>query len=145
MLPRRNLGRVLTTAAAARIAADRLDAAETQPRKLNPPPGYVVMKMGGLQHFVPPQPEKIAMLIYPGMTALDLIGPQQAFGYMMGAKVDLVSKTREPVVTDTGVTVTPTAAFEARADILAATTQMYTPLMKSARASADTASARWGI
>jgi cyclohexyl-isocyanide hydratase len=77
-----------------------------------PPPGYTVMDMGGIKHFVPPKPEQIAMLIYPGMTALDLIGPQQAFGYMMGAKVDLVWKTLDPIVTDTNVKITPTATFQ---------------------------------
>jgi cyclohexyl-isocyanide hydratase len=67
--------------------------------------------MGGLKHFMPNKPEQIAMLIYPGMTALDLIGPQQAFGYMMGAKVNLISKTLDPVATDTGVKVIPNATF----------------------------------
>jgi len=31
---------------------------------------------------MPERPEDIVMLIYPGMTALDLIGPQQVFGYV---------------------------------------------------------------
>lgn len=52
------------------------------------------------------------MLVYPGMTALDLIGPQQVFGYTMGAKVHLVWKNREPVVTDTRVSILPTQTFE---------------------------------
>jgi len=67
--------------------------------------------MGGLKHFIPPKPERIAMLIYPGMTALDLIGPQQTFGYTQGCKVDLVWKTLDPIVTDTGVTITPGATL----------------------------------
>lgn len=62
----------------------------------------------GLKHFVPDQPEQIAMLVYPGMTALDLIGPQQVFGYTMGAQVHLIWKTKDPVVTDTGVSIIPT-------------------------------------
>jgi cyclohexyl-isocyanide hydratase len=69
------------------------------------------MEMGGLKHFVPNKPEQIAMLIYPGMTALDLIGPQQAFGYMMGAKVNLIWKSLDPVVTDTGVKLIPSATL----------------------------------
>lgn len=52
------------------------------------------------------------MLIYPGMTALDLIGPQQAFGYTMGTKVNLVWKTTDPVVSDTGVKITPDLALK---------------------------------
>jgi cyclohexyl-isocyanide hydratase len=79
--------------------------------KLVAPPGYSVVDMGGLKHLLPEKTEKIAMLIYPGMTALDLIGPQQAFGYTMGCKVDLVWKTTDPIVTDTGVKITPSATF----------------------------------
>ena len=56
--------------------------------------------------------EEIAMLMYPGMTVLDLIGPQSMFGSMMGAKVRLVAKTPEPVTSDAGVTITPHATFE---------------------------------
>ncbi len=56
--------------------------------------------------------ETIAMLMYPGMTVMDLIGPQSMFGAMMGAKVMLVAKTLEPVTSDAGVTITPHATFE---------------------------------
>ena len=55
--------------------------------------------------------EEIAMLIYPGMTALDLIGPHFMFGSLMGAKIHLVAKSLAPVTSDTGVTITPTATF----------------------------------
>jgi len=56
--------------------------------------------------------EQIAMLMYPGMTVLDLIGPQSMFGGLMGAKVFLVAKSLDPVTSDAGVTITPTATFE---------------------------------
>ena len=56
--------------------------------------------------------EQIAMLVYPGMTALDLIGPQHFFASLMGAKVHLVGKTADPVVSDTGVRITPSATFD---------------------------------
>lgn len=56
--------------------------------------------------------EQIAMLMYPGMTVLDLIGPQSMFGALMGAKVFLVAKSLDPVTSDAGVTITPTATFE---------------------------------
>lgn len=56
--------------------------------------------------------ERIAMLVYPGMTALDLIGPQFMFGSLAGAKVLLVAKSMDPVTSDTGVTITPTATFD---------------------------------
>ena len=55
--------------------------------------------------------DEVAMLVYPKMTALDLIGPQYMFASLMGAKVHLVAKTREPVTSDTGVTIVPTATF----------------------------------
>ena len=67
--------------------------------------------MGGMQHPVPDKPEQIAMLIYPGMTALDLIGPQQVFGYLMGTNVHLVAKNKDLVVSDTGVTIQPSKSF----------------------------------
>ena len=56
--------------------------------------------------------EQIAMLIYPGFTALDLIGPHFMFGSLMGAEVLLVAKSPDPVTSDTGVTITPTATFD---------------------------------
>jgi putative intracellular protease/amidase len=56
--------------------------------------------------------EQIAMLMYPGMTVLDLIGPQSMFGALMGAKVFLVAKSLDPVTSDAGVTIIPTATFE---------------------------------
>jgi cyclohexyl-isocyanide hydratase len=56
--------------------------------------------------------EQIAMLMYPGMTMMDLIGPQSMFGSLMGAKIHLVAKTMEPVTSDAGVTIVPTATFD---------------------------------
>lgn len=55
--------------------------------------------------------ETIAMLLYPGFTALDLVGPQYMFASLMGAKVLLVAKTLEPVTSDTGIAIVPTATF----------------------------------
>lgn len=56
--------------------------------------------------------EQIAMLIYPGMTVMDLIGPHCMFGSLMGVKIDLVAKTLDPVTSDAGVTIVPTATFQ---------------------------------
>ena len=73
-------------------------------------------KMPAMDHKMSSVPwegnEQIAMLIYPGMTALDLIGPHFMFGSLMGAKVLLVAKSLHPVTSDTGVTITPTATFD---------------------------------
>jgi len=106
-MTRRTAGIALVGGAAVRLAAQTVDS-----KKLIPPPGYSVMDMGGLKHFMPDKPERIAMLIYSGMTALDLIGPQQTFGYMGGCKVDLIAKTSEPVLTDTGVKIVPSAVLQ---------------------------------
>jgi len=67
--------------------------------------------MGGITHPLPDKPEEIAMLIYPGMTVLDLIGPQQVLGYVMGTHVHLVAKTKDLVVSDTGVAIQPSKTF----------------------------------
>jgi putative intracellular protease/amidase len=56
--------------------------------------------------------EQIAMLMYPGMTVMDLMGPHCFLGALMGAKVFLVAKSLDPVTSDTGVTITPTATFK---------------------------------
>ena len=57
--------------------------------------------------------EQVAMLVYPGMTVLDLVGPQYFFASMMGANVHLVSKDErlEPVMGDTGFAVVPTLSL----------------------------------
>jgi cyclohexyl-isocyanide hydratase len=70
----------------------------------------------GKQHSVPEIPAEIAMLIYPDMTALDLIGPQQVFGYLPGANVELVAKTKDLVRSDTGITIQPSKTFADCAD-----------------------------
>jgi putative intracellular protease/amidase len=63
--------------------------------------------------------DHIAMLVYPGMTALDVIGPQSMFASIIGGQVHLVARTLEPVTSDTGVTLMPTATFETCPDRLA--------------------------
>lgn len=56
---------------------------------------------------------QILMLIYPRFTALDLIGPQHVFALLGGEyKTRLVWKTKEPVMSDTGVPTYPTQTFE---------------------------------
>ena len=54
----------------------------------------------------------IGMLIFPGMTILDLIGPQQFFAVAPGRTTHLIWKSREAVVSDSGVPILPTATFE---------------------------------
>ncbi|GFE64864.1 DJ-1/PfpI family protein [Litoreibacter roseus] len=55
--------------------------------------------------------EQIVMLAYPGMTALDLVGPQYMFGSLWGATVKIAAKSREPIVSDTKLTILPDIVF----------------------------------
>jgi cyclohexyl-isocyanide hydratase len=54
--------------------------------------------------------EKIALVLYPGFTALDLVGPQYFLASLLGAELRLVTTgdTLDPVATDTGLAVVPT-------------------------------------
>lgn len=54
--------------------------------------------------------EQVAMLMYPGFTALDLVGPHYFFGGMMGATVHLVTTEDDlkPVASDLGLAIEPT-------------------------------------
>ncbi len=54
----------------------------------------------------------IGMLVFPGMTILDLIGPQQFFAVAPGRTTQLLWKTRDPVVSESGVPILPTATFD---------------------------------
>jgi cyclohexyl-isocyanide hydratase len=57
-----------------------------------------------------PQPLlQIGMVLYPGLTALDLIGPQSVLG--PHATTHLLWKTRALVTSDSGVSIQPTATF----------------------------------
>lgn len=56
--------------------------------------------------------EQIAMLVFPGFTALDLMGPQYMFAGLMGAKVHIVSDTLKPVTSDTNITIIPTTTYD---------------------------------
>ena len=64
-------------------------------------------------------PVKIAFLLFPNVTQLDLTAPAQLLA-MAGMKVELVAKTREPVPTDSGFSIVPTATIDecASADVL---------------------------
>ncbi len=70
----------------------------------------------GQQPPKPEKPEEIAMLIYPGMTALDLVGPAQVFGYLGNVHVEIVAKTKGLVMSDTAISIRPTKTFADCAD-----------------------------
>jgi cyclohexyl-isocyanide hydratase len=58
--------------------------------------------------------EQIAMLLYPGFTALDLVGPHYFFACLMGAKVHLVTTetTLAPVTSDLGLAIQPSVTLK---------------------------------
>ncbi len=53
---------------------------------------------------------EIGMLLYPGLTLLDLIGPQTVFSWF--SNIHLVWKTTDLIFTDTGIGIQPTSTFE---------------------------------
>ena len=67
-----------------------------------------------------PAPLTVAFLLYPDVTQLDFTGPAQFLSRLGSARVDYVARSREPVPTDAGFAVVPTATFAevGAADIL---------------------------
>ena len=55
--------------------------------------------------------EKIVFVAYPGMTALDMIGPQQVLACLQGASLTVAAQTLDPVVTDSGLKIIPDVDF----------------------------------
>lgn len=66
------------------------------------------------------QPVSIAFLLFPGVTQLDLTGPAQVLSRLGNQTLHLAAASREPVPTDAGFSILPTASFDEvpRADIL---------------------------
>lgn len=60
---------------------------------------------------IPPDAPKIAMLVYPKMVALDLIGPMTVFN-ILRCNVQLVWKDKAPVSTDVGIPFAATRTFD---------------------------------
>ncbi len=53
----------------------------------------------------------IAMLAFPDLTQLDLTGPFEVFARMPDARIDIVAKSGDAVVSDRGLALLPTASF----------------------------------
>jgi cyclohexyl-isocyanide hydratase len=66
------------------------------------------------------EPVRVAFLVYPNVTQLDLTGPAQVLSRLGEASIEIVWKTREPVQTDSGFALLPTGTFDdvQAADIL---------------------------
>lgn len=63
---------------------------------------------------------RVVFLVYPNVTQLDLTGPAQVLSRLGEASIDLVWKTLDPVPTDSGFALLPTATLDdvTDADIL---------------------------
>lgn len=53
----------------------------------------------------------IGLVFYPGMTSLDILGPQQVFSGFPGVQIHRIWKTLDPVKTDDGMMVLPDTTF----------------------------------
>jgi cyclohexyl-isocyanide hydratase len=58
------------------------------------------------------QKHVIGLVFYPGMTALDIVGPQQVFSGLPGVKIHRIWKTLDSIATDDGMVITPDTTFE---------------------------------
>lgn len=58
------------------------------------------------------QQHSIGLVFYPGMTALDMIGPQTVFSALPNVQIHRIWKTLDPIKTDDGTTITPDTTFE---------------------------------
>lgn len=59
---------------------------------------------------------KVAFVLYPGFTGLDLVGPYEVICRWPGVDVRFLARTLEPVRADRGLTVTPTDTPETLPD-----------------------------
>jgi cyclohexyl-isocyanide hydratase len=62
----------------------------------------------------------VLFVLFPGVTPLDLTGPAQVLSRLPGAATVVAARSDEPVMTDSGFAILPTATFESarQADIL---------------------------
>ncbi|MER5264236.1 DJ-1/PfpI family protein [Actinosynnema sp. NPDC002837] len=62
----------------------------------------------------------VAFVLYPRMTALDLVGPYEVLGHQPEVTAHFVAASLDPVVTDAGLTIVPTTTFAEldRADVI---------------------------
>lgn len=112
-ITRRTLASVGAAALAAPLLSRGLGAADT-PATATSSGGAVAADPGHSMDAYPAHwfgKEKIAFLMYPGFTALDMVGPHYMLGSLMGASTYVVGKTQDPVVSDMGLTITPQASF----------------------------------
>lgn len=101
---RRGFLRAVTTASGALAASSFAQTATPEPAKKPEPFNDADLLRAGT--------ETVFILLYPGFTALDAIGPEYALSCMIGATVRFIAKTTKPVRTESGFDVTPHLSFE---------------------------------
>lgn len=57
-------------------------------------------------------PQSVAFLVFPNVTQLDLTGPAQVLSRLGNTQLNLVWKNKDPVPTDAGFPLLPTATFD---------------------------------
>jgi cyclohexyl-isocyanide hydratase len=57
-------------------------------------------------------PFSVGMLLFPGVTQLDLTGPYEVFARLPGARVHLIAADTAPVRTEWGMSIAPTVSFD---------------------------------
>jgi len=58
------------------------------------------------------EPVTVAFLVFPGITQLDFTGPAQLFARLGRANLVSVARTLEPIATDSGFAIVPTATLD---------------------------------
>jgi cyclohexyl-isocyanide hydratase len=58
------------------------------------------------------QTNVIGLIFYPGMTSLDILGPQQVFSGLPGVQIHRIWKTLDPIKTEDGMIVLPDTTLE---------------------------------
>lgn len=54
----------------------------------------------------------IGLIFYPGMTALDIVGPQTVFNSLPDIQIHRLWKTLDPITTDDGMVIVPDTTFK---------------------------------
>lgn len=57
------------------------------------------------------QPYTVGLVIYPGMTTLDIVGPQAVFSELPGIELHRIWKVLEPIEADDGMVIVPDTTF----------------------------------
>ena len=55
---------------------------------------------------------RIGLLVFPGLTQLDMTGPYEVFHRLPGAEVHLVATTLEPQISEHGLPIQPTTTYD---------------------------------